>query len=168
MGLEDISIDFNENQRDEMPGKRRFSSSQDKEVKIMLLGAHMDFNNKVSKVILVFFPVIGKRLRTNRAWNIGTWEVVLKMLSTSSQSAILRRISLWSHCSVVFSSWCSHFFGIYPPFRLIPRPLATSSKSLTGQILFSTREFQEELRYSTAKLRDAISSRKINTRSLFI
>lgn len=72
MRLEDISIDFNENQRDEMPGKRRFSSSQDKEVKIMLLGAHMDFNNKVSKVILVFFPVIGKRLRTNRAWNIGT------------------------------------------------------------------------------------------------
>lgn len=46
MGLEDISVGFNENQRDEMPGKLRFSSNQDEEVKITLLGAHMDLIRK--------------------------------------------------------------------------------------------------------------------------
>lgn len=47
-------------------------------------------------------------------------------------------------------------------FGLIVIPIATSSKSL-----FPNREFLEELRYSTAKLRDASPSRKINTRTLY-
>jgi len=60
-----------------------------------------------------------------------------------------------------------------PPFLLlltlllgwIATPLASRSSSLVGQVLFSARDFLKEFKNTIAKLKNAIPSRKMNTRS---
>lgn len=123
----------------------------------------MDFIRRDSKVTFMVFTLVGKRLRTKRAWNVGTWKVVLKKWSAHFISVCHFKVFSLVSLFCCFQLLMPPFLWDLPSlFGLIAIPIATSSKSL-----FPNREFQEELRYSTAKLRDASPSRKINTTTLY-
>lgn len=168
VGLEEIPIDFSENQKDEMPGKLRFASNQEEEVKITLLGVHMDFIRRDPKVMLVFFS---HWKETEDKQGLELWPLksgAEEMVSTLHLNLPFPGF-LFGLTVLLFSAPDAPIsLGFTLLFRLIVRPIATSSKSSTGQVLFSNREFQEELGYSTAKLRDAIPSRKKKTLEVYI
>lgn len=128
-------MDFNENQRDEMPGKHRFSSNQNEELKITLLGAHMDFTSESFQSHAPVFRCHWEETEDSQGlehWHLNRGA---EMVSTLQLHLPFQEGFLFGLTVLLFSAPNARcplfffFFWISSPFRLIVGPSAASSKS---------------------------------------